>query len=40
MCVYIYSIDVDDDECVLAHTENMLINVCEEAACEIQGGQC
>lgn len=37
-CVCIYSII--GCECVPAHTDNMLINVCEETACEIQGGQC
>lgn len=37
-CVCIYSII--EGKCVPARTDNMLINVCEEAACEIQGGQC
>ncbi len=37
VCVCIYSII--GCECVPAHTDDMLINVCEETACEIQGGQ-
>lgn len=38
VCVCIYSII--GCECVPAHTDNMLTNVYEETACEIQGGQC
>lgn len=37
-CVCIYSIIACG--CVPAHTDDMLINVCEETACEMQGGQC
>lgn len=39
-CVFVCIHSLIGSECVPAHTDNMLMNVCEETACEIQGGQC